>query len=77
MNRHDDMKMHELLYSLLNKEYYIPTYKDIEYAKELMIEAGRLKPDDVKVKNNASAYGDIVGKAYLFLILYDKMYGDP
>ena len=77
MNRHDDMKMHELLYSLLNKKNYIPTYNDLDYAKGLMLEAGRLMPDDVKVKNNASTYGDIVGKAYLFLILYDKMYGDP
>jgi hypothetical protein len=77
MNRHDDMRMHELLYSLLNRQYYIPTYDDIEYAKGLMLEAGRLKPEDVKVQNNASMYGDIVGKAYLFLILYDKMYGEP
>lgn len=77
MNRQDDMRMHELLYSLLNKEYYIPTYYDIEYAKGLMLEAGRLKPEDAKVQNNASMYGDIVGKAYLFLILYDKMYGEP
>lgn len=65
------------MYSLLNKEYYIPTYYDIEYAKGLMLEAGRLKPEDAKVQNNASMYGDIVGKAYLFLILYDKMYGEP
>lgn len=46
MNRHDDMRMHELLYSLLNKKYYIPSYDDIEYAKGLMLEAGRLKPED-------------------------------
>lgn len=77
MNRIDDMKMHELLYSLLNKPCYIPTFNDIEYAKGLMLEAGRMKPEDVGLKNNASKYGDIVGKAYLFLILYDKMYGDP
>lgn len=77
MNRRDDMRMHELLYRLLNTKFYIPTNSDLEYAKELMLEAGRLTPDDVKVQNNASMYGDIIGKAYLFLILYDKMYGDP
>lgn len=77
MNRIDDMRMYELLYCLLNKEHYIPTYDDIEYAKGLMLEAGRMKPEDVNLKKNASMYGDIVGKAYLFLILYDKMYGEP
>lgn len=76
MNRLDDMRIYELLYRLLNKSY-IPTYYDLEYAQGLMLEAGRLMPDDVKVQNNASEYGDIVGKAYLFLILYDKMYGEP
>lgn len=77
MNRHDDMKMYILLNSLLNKKCFIPTYDDIEYAKGLMLEAGRMKPEDVNLKKNASMYGDIVGKAYLFLILYDKMYGEP
>ena len=76
MNRHDDTRIYELLYRLLNKSY-IPTRYDLEYAQGLMLEAGRLMPDDVKVQNNASTYGDIVGKAYLFLILYDKMYGEP
>lgn len=59
MNRHDDMRMHELLYRLLNTQY-IPTYADLEYAKGLMLEAGRLMPYDVKVQNNASMYGDII-----------------
>lgn len=77
MNREDDIRMFNLLDSLLNTAGYIPSYDDIEYAKGLMLEAGRLKPEDVKVQNNASMYGDIVGKAYLFLILYDKMYGEP
>lgn len=77
MNRQDDIRIYNLLDSLLNTIGYIPTYDDIEYAKNLMLEAGRLMPYDVKVKNNASMYGDIVGKAYLFLILYDKMYGEP
>jgi len=36
-----------------------------------------MKPEDADLKKNASKYGDIVGKAYLFLILNDKMYGDP
>lgn len=76
MNRLDDMRMHELLYRLLNTQY-IPTYSDLEYAKGLMLEAGRFMPDDVKLQINFSAYGDVIGKAYLFLILYDKMYGDP
>ena len=77
MNRIDDMRMYELLNCLLTKEHYIPTYDDIEYAKGLILEAGRMKPEDADLKKNASKYGDIVGKAYLFLILYDKMYGDP
>lgn len=77
MNRDDDIRMFNLIDRLLNTAGYIPTYDDIEYAKGLMLEAGRLKPEDVKVQNNASMYGDIVGKAYLFLILYDKMYGEP
>lgn len=77
MNRIDDMRMYELLDILLNKPCYIPTFKDIEYAKGLLLEAGRMKPEDVNLKKNASMYGDIVGKAYLFLILYDKMYGEP
>lgn len=72
MNRDDDIRMFKLLDSLLNTAGYIPSYDDIEYAKGLMIEA-----EDVKVQNNAPMYGDIVGKAYLFLILYDKMYGEP
>lgn len=77
MNRNDDIRMYKLLDRLLNEGFYIPKYDDIEYAKGLMLEAGRLKPEDAKVQNNASMYGDIVGKAYLFLILYDKMYGEP
>lgn len=77
MNRIDDMRMYELLDCLLNKACFIPTYYDIEYAKGLLLEAGRMKPEDAYLKKNASMYGDIVGKAYLFLILYDKMYGEP
>ena len=77
MNREDDIRMFNLLDSLLNTACYIPIYDDIEYAKGLMLEAGRLMPYDPKVQHNANMYGDIVGKAYLFLILYDKMYGDP
>ena len=69
--------MFNLLDSLLNTAGYIPTYDDLEYAKGLMLEAGRLKPEDAKVQNNANMYADIVGKAYLFLILYEKMYGEP
>lgn len=77
MNRKDDIRMFNLLDSLLNTAGYIPTYDDLEYAKGLMLEAGRLKPEDAKVQNNANMYADIVGKAYLFLILYEKMYGEP
>ena len=77
MNRQDDIRIYNLLDSLLNTIGYIPTYDDIEYAKGLMLEAGRMKPEDANLKKNASMYGDIIGKAYLFLILYDKMYGEP
>lgn len=77
MNREDDIRMFNLLDSLLNTAGYIPTYDDMEYVKGLMLEAGRLMPYDPKVQHNATMYGDIVGKAYLFLILCDKMYGEP
>lgn len=77
MNRDDDIRMFNLLDSLLNTEGYIPSYDDIEYAKGLMLEAGRLMPYDSKVQHNAQMYGDIVGKAYIFLIFYDKIYGEP
>lgn len=77
MNREDDIRMFNLLDRLLNTAGYIPTYDDIEYAKGLMLEAGRLMPYDSKVQHNAQMYGDIVGKAYIFLIFYDKIYGEP
>lgn len=73
MNRQDDMRIYELLYNLLNKGY-LPTYYDIRYAAGLMLEASKLKASDENVKNNASLYGEIIGKAYLFLMLYDQMY---
>lgn len=77
MNREDDIRMFNLLDRLLNTAGYIPSYDDIEYAKGLMYEVGKLMPYDLKVKNNANMYGDIVGKAFLFLIFYNKMYGEP
>lgn len=77
MNREDDIRMFNLLDRLLNTAGYIPSYDDIEYAKGLMYEVEKLMPYDLKVKNNANMYGDIVGKAFLFLIFYNKMYGEP
>lgn len=77
MNREDDIRMFNLLDSLLNTAGYIPSDDDIEYVKGLMLEAGRLMPYDSKVRHNAQMYGDIVGKAYIFLIFYDKIYGEP
>lgn len=58
MNRQDDMRMYILLDRLLNTAGYIPTYDDIEYAKGLMLEVGRLMPYDIKVQKYASMYGD-------------------
>lgn len=77
MNRQDDIRLYNLIYSLLNTVGYIPTYADIEYAEGLILEAVRIKPEDGNLKKNVSMYSDILGKAYLFLILNDKMYGEP
>jgi hypothetical protein len=77
MNRLDDIRLHNLIDCLLNKACFIPTYADIDYAEGLILEAVRVNPEDDNLKKNASIYSDVLGKAYLFLILNDKMYGEP